>query len=79
MPLLPRRVTLNVIINPSITSISLLIEERGGEQPVRVFACFVVGNVPLQWVHLETVQDSTNCRAVGRRGKNHLMESWEHL
>jgi len=37
---------LNVIINPSITSI-LLLEERGGEQFVRLFSFLVVGNITL--------------------------------
>lgn len=48
---------MNVMINPTTTSISLLIDGRSGEQPVRVFAFFIVDNIHLQWVRLE--KDST--------------------
>lgn len=46
-------VVLSVIVNPTITSISPLTDERGEEQPVRVLAFFIVDNINFQWVHPE--------------------------
>lgn len=78
--MIPKRITLNVIINPTITSISLVIDERGGEQPVRAFAFFIVDNIHFQWVHLERqYKIALTAEQLGGVKKNPLMESWEHL